>query len=189
MAPATDGHPVGLPFPARYLGTPELFHQIPTARRVPKRMGSRHHGRGTHFGGVVNAPATAQDASAPKQGQERSFPKARRRNEQARQPRPGTFPRFNPSTLQPLASQMDKYYFRCRLVLFPGTPEQHTDDEVSLGAVGHTEGRAAKAVRLKLHRQVRARHTLAVREKIFQVEEKVWRAIRAGRLADLIAAV
>lgn len=84
---------------------------------------------------------------------------------------------------------MDKYYFRCRLVLFPGTPEQHTDDEVSLGAVGHTEGRAAKAVRLKLHRQVRARHTLAVREKIFQVEEKVWRAIRAGRLADLIAAV
>lgn len=84
---------------------------------------------------------------------------------------------------------MDKYYFRCRLVLFPGTPEQHTDNEVSLGAVGHTESRAAKAVRLKLHRQVRARHTLAVREKIFKVEDKVWRAIRAGRLSDLVAAI
>ena len=178
MAPATEGHPVGLPFPARYLASPEiLLNQIQTARRVPERLGSFNHGRGTHFGGVLHAPSTTQDASAPKQDRERSFPKTRRRNEQARQPRPGT----------PLT--MDKYYFRCRLVLFPGTPEEHTDDEVSFGAVGHTEGLAAKAVRLKIHRQVRARHTLAVREKIFQVEDKVWRAIRAGRLADLIAAI
>jgi hypothetical protein len=178
MAPATEGHPVGLPFPARYLALPEiLLNQIQTARRVPERLGSFHHGQGTHFGGVVIAPAKAQDASAPKQGRERSFLKTRRRNEQARQPRPGNF------------HPMDKYYFRCRLVLFPGTPEEHTDNEVSLGAVGHTEGRAAKAVRLKLGRQVRARHTLAVREKIFQVEDKVWRAIRAGRLADLISAI
>lgn len=119
MAPATDGHPVGLPFPAR-LGSPELLTWNQTARRVPERTGLFHHGRGTHFGGVVNAPATAQDASAPKQGRERSFLKTRRRNEQARQPRPGTpsrnisqnsktqksrmnktFPLFNPSTLKP----------------------------------------------------------------------------------------
>jgi len=173
-----EGHPVGLFFPARYLAKPEiLLNQIQTARRVSERLGSFNHGRGTHFGGDVIAPDITQDASAPKQDRERSFPKARRRNEQARQPRPGTI------------FTMDKYYFRCRLVLFPGTPEEHNYNEVSFGAVGHTEGRAAKAVRLKIHRQVRVRHTLAVREKIFQVEDKVWRAIRSGRLADLIAAI